>query len=142
MTNMLITITTGVATGLILISITAMINIKIKYAQSAAHATRAVALIFWKIIYGCSLVFVALILYKELTSSEPLTRSSLITILMSSFCLFQAVIFYFFMRIYKAFENYNILFENEGTISQAMINIIKNLPCKTDIATPKEKPTA
>ena len=90
MASMLTTITTGVATGLILISVTAMVNIKIKYAQSETQAKRDVAFIFWKIIYGCSLLFVALVLYGALVSPEPLTRSSLMIILLGSLSLMKS----------------------------------------------------
>ena len=70
---MLIVIATALVTGLILAAITAIINIKIKYATSEAHAKRSIALIFWKIIYGFSLLFAASVLIRELISSEPLT---------------------------------------------------------------------
>ncbi|MHB8136638.1 MAG: hypothetical protein ACYDH1_20695, partial [Anaerolineaceae bacterium] len=49
-------IITTIVTGLVIASVTAIVNIKVKYAQNAAHATREVALIFWKIIYWPSLL--------------------------------------------------------------------------------------
>jgi hypothetical protein len=121
---------TGIATGLIVAAITAMINIKIRYAPSEAQAKRSVALIFWKIIYGISLFFVALVLIKELSSSEPLTRSSLITILLCCFCLFQAVIFYFFQLVYRILERNHTLLEMGGHVDRKLIDIIGTLPCQ------------
>ncbi len=136
MQSILTVIMTGIATGLSVTAITAMINIKIKYAQSEAHAKRSVALIFWITIYGISLLFVALVLIKELTSPEPLTRSSLITILLCCFCLFQAVIFYFFQRIYRILERNLTLFEMGGHVDRKLIDIIKELPCQTKQTNP------
>lgn len=119
--------TTGVATGLILISITAMLNIKIKYAQSEAQARRAVALTFLKIIYGCSLLFVALVLYGTLVSPEPLTRSSIMIILLGSLSLFSSLFAYILLRFLKVIFS---LFEKGGYVDKKLIHMVMNLPCQ------------
>jgi hypothetical protein len=125
--NMLTTIVIGVSTGLIVAAIVAIVNIKIKYAQSEAHAKRSVALIFWKIIYSFSLLFVALIVYKELSSSEPLTRSALINILLGCFTLFLSFLYYLFLHLLRIIEKF---FDMGGYVDNKLIHMIMNLPCQ------------
>lgn len=138
--DILATIVIGVATGLIVAAIVAIVNIKIKYAQSEAQAKRSVALIFWKIIYSLSLLFVALILYKELSSLAPLTRSSLINILLGCFALFLSFMAYLFLRILRMFEKSLHLFEMGGFVDRKLIDMVNDLPCnqKQNISSPDE----
>ena len=127
MASTLTTITTTLFTGLIFISITAMVNIKIKYAQSEAQAKRSVALVFWRIIYGCSLLFVVLVLYGTLVSPEPLTRSSIMIILLGSLNLFSAFLAYILLRFLKVIFS---LFEKGGYVDNKLIHMVMNLPCQ------------
>ena len=112
-------------TGIVIASVVAIVNIKIKFATSAAEATRDVKLIFLRIAAWTGQAYLAFSLYEQLTASEPLTRKSLIFILLSSFGLFHGYVLYLL-------SNLRDLIHDQFTAQVATIKVIEKLPCIDD----------
>jgi hypothetical protein len=125
-----------IATGLVIASVTAMINIKIKFAKSAEEAKRDIASIFLKIIFWPTQAYLAWSLYSQFTSSEPLTRTSLFLMLISAFGLFHGYMIYLFnltlglIRDQHDFQKTHV--DAYMSSTKEIISVVQNLPCIKD----------
>jgi predicted ferric reductase len=95
-TTILVTIITGIAIA----TMQAFINISIKFAPTADHAKKQAMRIVLLSLFVLSQVLLAWILLSEFWSAEPLTRHSLLKILIASFGLFHTYVFWIYRMLY------------------------------------------
>jgi uncharacterized BrkB/YihY/UPF0761 family membrane protein len=78
--------------AVIVIPLTALINIKIKFAANEEEATRHLKKIILKIVLILINVFIVFMLYKVVNSSEPVTRVTILNIaVLTSILLFSII---------------------------------------------------
>ena len=86
-------------------ALSAWVNIKIKFANDAKDASRAIKRIFFILVIIASQGYTAWRLIEELVSKEPLTRGSVFFIVMCALSLFSLYLAYLcslFLRLIKA----------------------------------------
>jgi len=116
------TIFITIAIGVGIASVTAWINIKIKFAQNADQAKRDTKRIFIILFFTASHLYILWVLITQLL--EPLSNKSLIIILSCCFGLFHSYIMYLFNRLLNLSEKISGIFnvlpctKNEKTTQQ------------------------
>lgn len=80
-------------------ALNAWINITIKHAPDKVSASRDVKLIFRMVVEWIFGVFVALLLFREITSPEPISRWSVFCMILYSVVLFYAFIVWHLLKI-------------------------------------------
>jgi len=89
---------------LLTVTLSAIINTKIKFAQTAAHAISDIKKTLLYLVFFGTQVYFAFRLGLELSSDAPLTRGFLALILMYSFGLFHTYLMYWFFRLSRTVD--------------------------------------
>jgi hypothetical protein len=97
------------AAVLVTVTLSAIINTKIKFAQTAPQAMADIRNILLLVVFWISQAYLVWALIFILSSDEPLTRRSLIFILIVSFGLFHTYLMYWLSRVLTLLEKMTVV---------------------------------
>ena len=89
--------------------ITSWMNMAMKFGPHTAQATRDTKTIFWRFVGGIANLSLCLFLARELFSSAPLTRESLIIIIIASLGLHNAFVMWWTGQVIQLISDLKLL---------------------------------
>jgi hypothetical protein len=116
------------AAVLVTVTLNAIINTKIKFAQNAPQAITDIRKTLMLVAFWIAQLFIAWLLISQLASDAPLTRHSLALILILSFGLFHSYIMYWFREVMTIMKDMVSVLERHSVITGKIVDVIEPAP--------------